>query len=206
MTKLRGLYAISDTKLTPDSKIFDYLNAAISGGVSIFQYRNKDSKDSEIKGLAQELQGFCDEKNVLFVLNDRRALALDLGVSAVHLGRDEMSDFAGFRRDFSGLIGVSCYNDLNLGLDFERNGADYVAFGAMFASKTKPNATPCDIKILKNAKKILKLPICAIGGINAMNAALLKEADMIAVISSLWQGDSKNITQNAINIIKSYES
>lgn len=227
MTNLAGLYAISDSKLSPDSKIFSYLKAAIKGGVSIFQYRNKDSKDSQIRGLISDLQGFCDEKNVLFVLNDRRELALDLNVSAVHLGKEEVADFGSFRESFKGIIGVSCYNDLNLALHFEGLNADYVAFGAMFKSKIKPNAVTCPLEVLKKAKEILKVPICAIGGIDSNNANLLKNADMIAVISSLWNVDSKDcieskntqdskkdsaknieskITQNAINLLKKFKS
>lgn len=215
MKKLSGLYAISDSKLSPDSKIFSYLDSAIKGGVSIFQYRNKDSKDSQIRGLVSDLQGFCDEKNVLFVLNDRRELALDLNVSAVHLGKEEVADFTHFRESFKGIIGVSCYNDLNLALHFENLKADYVAFGGMFKSKIKPNAVNCNLDILRKAKEILKIPICAIGGIDSNNIHLLKNADMIAVISSLWNLDSKDsiesnieskITQNARNLLKNFKS
>ncbi|RDU67514.1 thiamine phosphate synthase [Helicobacter didelphidarum] len=183
---LYGLYGISDTKLTPKHKIFDFLQEAIDGGMRIFQYRDKDSKDSEIIGLVSELQDFCAKKDVLFVLNDRYELAIKLGVDGLHLGQDELGDFITIRKAFSGIIGVSCYNDISSALKYEKMGVDYVAFGAFFSSPTKPQANLCPLKILEHAKEKIHIPICCIGGISPENANLLRQSDMIAVISSLW--------------------
>ena len=197
-TRLKGLYGISDTKLTPTKTLIAQLQKAIQGGLKIFQYRDKDSKDSEIIGLVGELQALCNENNVLFVLNDRYELAIKLGVSGLHLGKDEVSQLLDIRESFKGIIGVSCYDSIELAQRYESAKVDYVAFGSLFPSPTKRDAKPCPLSVLKEAKNTLKIPICGIGGICVDNVSLLKECDMIAVISSLWNIDSKNYAPNPI--------
>ena len=198
-TRLQGLYGISDTKLTPTKTLIAQLQKAIQGGLKIFQYRDKDSKDSEIIGLVGELQALCNENNVLFVLNDRYELAIKLGVSGLHLGRDEVSQLLDIRESFKGIIGVSCYDSIELAQRYESAKVDYVAFGSLFLSPTKRDAKPCPLSVIVEAKHKLKIPICGIGGICVDNVSLLKECDMIAVISSLWNIDSKNYALNPID-------
>ena len=195
-TRLKGLYGISDTKLTPTKTLIAQLQKAIQGGLKIFQYRDKDSKDSEIIGLVGELQALCNENNVLFVLNDRYELAIKLGVSGLHLGKDEVANLVDIRESFKGIIGVSCYDSIELAQCYESAKVDYVAFGSLFSSPTKKDAKPCPLSVIVEAKHKLKIPICGIGGICVDNASLLKECDMIAVISSLWNIDSKNYAPN----------
>ncbi|AQQ58962.1 thiamine-phosphate pyrophosphorylase [Helicobacter bilis] len=195
-TRLQGLYGISDTKLTPTKTLIAQLQKAIQGGLKIFQYRDKDSKDSEIIGLVGELQALCNENNVLFVLNDRYELAIKLGVSGLHLGKDEVSQLLDIRESFKGIIGVSCYDSIELAQRYESAKVDYVAFGSLFPSPTKRDAKPCPLSVIVEAKHKLKIPICGIGGICVDNVSLLKECDMIAVISSLWNIDSKNYAPN----------
>ena len=209
--RLKGLYGISDTILTPHKTITEQLQKAIEGGLSIFQYRDKHSKDSEISGLVLELQEICDSNNVLFVLNDRYELAIRLGVSGLHLGRDEVIRLEEIRREFKGIIGISCYDSIELATTFQNMGANYVAFGAVFASKTKTNAIPCPLNVLEQAKKHIKIPICSIGGICVSNVDKLSNCDMIAVISSLWTPSKTNmkdfdfIRDNAKNLIESWK-
>lgn len=215
--KLQGLYGISDTRLTPHATLIKQLQMAIYGGLKIFQYRDKDSKDNEIAGLVGELQAICNENNVLFVLNDRYELAIKLGVSGLHLGRDEVSLLSNIRKSFGGIIGVSCYDSVELAQSYEKVGVDYVAFGTLFRSPTKENATPCPLSVLTKAKYELEIPICGIGGICVNNASSLQECDMIAVISSLWNlaspcndiaciKDYEYITSNAKSLIAAWQS
>ncbi|RDU72309.1 thiamine phosphate synthase [Helicobacter aurati] len=185
--KLFGLYGISDYNLTPYTKIFDYLESAIDGGLQIFQFRDKIHNDKEIEGLIKDLQLFCREKNILFILNDRYKLAIKMQLDGVHLGREELQCFSTIRKNFQGIIGVSCYASLESALYYQSLGADYVAFGSFFQSPTKPNATLAPAALLKSAKQKCDIPICVIGGIAPDNVHLLREADMIAVISGLWQ-------------------
>jgi thiamine-phosphate pyrophosphorylase len=103
---------------------------------------------------------------------------MSLGEARAKLGHDK-------------IIGVSCYGDISRAIQMQRQGADYVAFGSFFPSKTKPQAEVVSPMVLMSAKDMLDIPICAIGGITDHNAKDLVDmgADMVAVISDLWQTD-----------------
>lgn len=198
---LSGLYGISDEILTPYDSIFDSLHKAILGGMKIFQLRDKSHCDNELFGISAKIRDFCIQRDVLFVVNDRIELANAINAKALHIGGEDC-DLKIARKNFSGKIGVSCYDSLDLALEAEEGGADYVAFGAFFPSNTKPNAKKASITTLLEAKKRLKIPICAIGGISAENVSVLKNADMIAVIGNLWSGD---IEKNAEKLIEKWQ-
>lgn len=198
---LSGLYGISDEILTPYDSIFDSLHKAILGGMKVFQLRDKSHCDNELFGISAKIRDFCTQRDVLFVINDRIDLANAINAKALHIGGEDC-DLKIARRNFSGKIGVSCYDSLDLALEAEEGGADYVAFGAFFPSNTKPNAKKASITTLLEAKKRLKIPICAIGGISAENVSVLKNADMIAVIGNLWSGD---IEKNAEKLIEKWQ-
>ena len=190
-------YAISDEILTPLSKLPNMLELAIEGGCEIFQFRNKSAKDSEISSLCLELNDICKKNNVDFILNDRIELALKLNINGIHIGKDdEKISFEVLRKNFDGMIGISCYGDINRAIRYQNLGANYVAFGSIFKSPTKQNATIININILNNAKENLNIPLCAIGGINLSNISHFKHTkldsnDMLAMISSIWIGDIK---------------
>lgn len=198
---LSGLYGISDEILTPYDSIFDSLHKAILGGMKIFQLRDKSHCDNELFAISVKIRDFCTQRDVLFVVNDRIDFANAINANALHIGGEDC-DLKIARRNFSGKIGVSCYDSLDLALEAEEGGADYVAFGAFFPSNTKPNAKKASITTLLEAKKRLKIPICAIGGISAENVSVLKNADMIAVIGNLWSGD---IEKNAEKLIEKWQ-
>lgn len=198
---LNGLYGISDEILTPYDTIFDSLDKAVLGGMKIFQLRDKSHRDNELFGISVKIRDFCIQKNVLFVINDRIDLANAINAEALHIGGEDC-DLKIARKNFSGKIGVSCYDSLDLALKAQEGGADYVAFGAFFPSRTKPNAKKASLDTLLEAKKRLKIPICAIGGIDDENVSMLKSADMIAVIGSLWSGD---IEKNAEKLIEKWQ-
>lgn len=198
---LNGLYGISDEVLTPYETIFDSLDRAILGGIKIFQLRDKSHYDNELLSISSKIRDFCTQRDVLFVINDRIDLANAINAEALHIGGEDC-DLKIARRNFSGKIGVSCYDSLDLALEAEEGGADYVAFGAFFPSNTKPNAKKASINTLLEAKKRLKIPVCAIGGISTENVSVLKNADMIAVIGNLWNGD---IEKNAKKLIEKWQ-
>ena len=189
--KLQGIYAISDESLTPYAILPKCVESALKAGVRIFQLRDKSHSDAWLYPIAKELLGLCERYGALFVLNDRLELALRLNAPALHIGRDD-GEFARVRERFGGILGASSYGDLHRAKILESLGADYVAFGAFFPSATKPNATPAPIEILPQAKQELCIPICAIGGISTHNIHLLKNADIHAVISSLWSYSSQD--------------
>ncbi|AWK61750.1 thiamine phosphate synthase [Helicobacter cinaedi] len=190
-TRLQGIYAISDEILTPYEILSQCVESALKAGVRIFQLRDKSHSDEWLCPIAKELLKLCERYNALFVLNDRLDLALRLNAPALHIGRDD-GEFSRVRERFSGILGASSYGDLQRAKVLESLGADYVAFGAFFPSPTKPNAAAAPLELLIQAKQTLKIPICAIGGISTQNIHLLKNADMNAVINSLWANNSQD--------------
>ncbi|PAF47167.1 hypothetical protein BKH46_05150 [Helicobacter sp. 12S02634-8] len=197
-----GLYGISDAVLTPYDRIFEMLERAIMGGLKIFQLRDKIHSDTDLAPLCVKLMQVCASHGVLFVLNDRARLAQELQAPALHIGSADgiLSDI---RKDFKGIIGVSCYDSLSLAQEAQDKGADYVAFGAFFPSSTKPNAKRVAPEILLRAKETIQIPICAIGGITSLNAHQLKSTQMIAVIGGLWRGD---VLENARELQKCWQA
>jgi len=124
-------------------------------------------------------------------------LALEVDAAGVHIGDDDIS--IKYAREIlkDKIIGVSCYGSIDKAINYQENGADYVAFGTCFSSPTKPNAPIIDLDIFHNIKDNIKIPICAIGGINKDNIHFLKnQIDMIAVISSIWCGDIHSNIKN----------
>ncbi|BCZ17755.1 thiamine-phosphate synthase [Helicobacter sp. NHP19-003] len=189
---LRGVYAISDEVLSPYDKLPNLLEHAIQGGVRLFQLRDKTRSDGDLLPLAKDLAKICAKEGVGFIINDRLELALECQAYGLHLGRED-TPLKEARKHFKGVIGVSCYGDLDRAKEAQSLGADYVAFGACFASPTKPKAPTIAKEVFTQARACLNLPLCAIGGLTPSNISTLPPLDMCAVISSLWLGD---ITQN----------
>jgi len=186
---LRGLYAITDRSLTPDDRLIPAVAAAIQGGAKIIQYRDK-SKDSERRRWeAQDLLNLSRTLSVPLLINDDLALAAEIGADGIHLGQGDHS-LAEARQllGSDAIIGITCHDSLELALEAERNGANYVAFGRFFPSATKPEARPAELTLLREARTALSIPIVAIGGITPENGAQLIEAgaDMVAVIAELF--------------------
>lgn len=193
---LKGLYAITDENLIPEKHFNQIVESALQGGAKIIQYRDKSNDQEKRLHQATILQSLCQKYKSLCIINDDIELAKEINADGVHLGKDDNS-IAEARKVLGNdaIIGVSCYNDLNLAVDAERNSADYVAFGAIFPSPTKPNAAAADLDIISNAKSKLTIPICVIGGITEINIHQVVEhgSDMAAVISSLFSvNDTKD--------------
>ena len=193
---LKGLYAITDEHLIPEKHFNQIVESALQGGAKIIQYRDKSNDQEKRLHQAATLQSLCQKYKSLCIINDDIQLAKEINADGVHLGKDDNS-IAEARRVLGNdaIIGVSCYNDLSLAIDAERNSADYVAFGAIFPSPTKPNAAVADLDIISHAKSKLSIPICVIGGITEINIHQVVEhgSDMAAVISSLFSvNDTKD--------------
>jgi len=190
--QLYGLYAI-----TPDSGTFRLTNAellqrveqALQGGARVLQYRDKFLSPEQQFQQASALKALCDSYNVHFIINDDVELTRAVRADGVHLGRDD-APLAEARHILgeTAIIGVSCYNQLDRAHAAQQRGADYVAFGRFFPSRSKPDASPADIDLLLRARSEVTIPIVCIGGINADNAKLLVDAgaDMVAVINSVF--------------------
>ncbi|MCK9284889.1 MAG: thiamine phosphate synthase [Rhodocyclaceae bacterium] len=187
---LRGLYAV-----TPDDPILPRLSAlvaaALAGGVRLVQYRNKTAPQPLRRAQAAELLRICHAAGAKLIVNDDLAMALEIGADGAHLGRDDCApDALAAARAALGpqrILGVSCYNELQRAELGAAAGADYLAFGSMFPSPTKPAALKAPLSLLGEARRF-GLPLAAIGGITADNAAqvIAAGADMVAVISDLF--------------------
>ena len=198
------IYAISDDLLMPENLALEYTREILECGVKFFQFRSKKAVKNE--KIASEILNLCEKFGAKFIVNDDVKFAKKIGAKAVHLGKED----EGIKEAFEILgkdayVGVSCYNDINLAINAAKNGASYVAFGSVFASPTKPNAPKCDLEVVKEAKQILNLPVCVIGGINDTNIGLLSYAnpDLIAIISAIYKND--NIKENIKNLQKIIE-
>lgn len=185
----RGLYAITDPLLIPDDRLTIMVEQAILGGARMIQYRDKSHDTARRLAQATVLDELCQRHAVPLIINDDVELAAQIGAAGVHVGKDDPS-FATARARLGGnaIIGVSCYDRLDLALEAARAGADYVAFGAFFPSPTKPTEIRASIALLRNARAALNLSIVAIGGITPDNAPLLLDAgaDALAVVSGVF--------------------
>ena len=188
-SRTRGLYAITDAGLLPDERLTDAVAAAIRGGARLIQYRDKSHDSARRLAQATALNALCQDHDVPLIINDDVELAFAVGAAGVHLGQDD-ADIATARARLGprALIGVSCYDRLDLALNAARAGADQVAFGAFFPSPTKPTEIRAPLDLLQQARAQLDLPIVAIGGITPDNAAVLLAAgaDYLAVVSGVF--------------------
>ena len=197
---LRGLYA-----LTPDDNLLPRLSAlvesALQGGVKWVQYRNKIAPAPLRKAEAIELLRLCKAYGAKLIVNDDVWLAVEIGAHGAHLGRDDLPggnlQTARAALGSHRILGVSCYDDLARAEVAVEAGADYIAFGSMFPSVTKPQATRASLDIIREAKRRFKVPVAGIGGITIRNAPQLLNAgaDMIAVLTDLF--DAMDIRKQA---------
>lgn len=187
------IYLISPPQINLNEFAKELDEVLKTGMVPVFQLRLKDCQKNIIKKNAQELMKICKQNNCLFILNDDLNLALELGADGVHLGIDDcdkfnkISEIKHQHQQF--IIGASCYDSKHLAMQAGESGADYISFGAFFASKTKISRGNPDIDLLDWAIEMLNLPVVGIGGINSQNCRELIEhkIDFIALISFIWQ-------------------
>ena len=175
--KLRGLYAV-----TPESAdVLDRTARVVAGAPTLLQYRSKRRNLAE----AREVLRLAKNHGVPMIVNDDLELALEIGADGVHLGRDDGDLAAARKRLGTRLLGASCYADAGLARAAVAAGADYVAFGSVFASSTKPNAVRAPLSLFGTDLPVAR---CAIGGITLANAPQLiaAGADLLAVISDLF--------------------
>lgn len=179
--KLRGLYAI-----TPESAGLERVAEALgSGALCALQYRSKSADRARRRDEARMLALLCRRHGVPLIVNDDLELALEIDAAGLHLGRDDGSLAAARARLPGRILGASCYDRLELAERAVAAGADYVAFGSVYASATKPGAVRAPLALFG---RNLGVPKVAIGGITAENAAplLAAGADAVAVISDLF--------------------
>ncbi|HSG76744.1 MAG TPA: thiamine phosphate synthase [Burkholderiales bacterium] len=188
MTRLRGLYAITPADLSR-------VEAALaSGALCALQYRAKGTEAARRLSEARHLAQLCRAHGVPLIVNDDVELALVVDAAGAHLGRDDGDITAARARLRGRLLGASCYDRPELARRAVAAGADYVAFGSVSDSPTKPAAVRAPLELFALD---LGVPKVAIGGITLDNAprVLAAGADAIAVISDLF--DAPDIAARA---------
>jgi thiamine-phosphate pyrophosphorylase len=186
--RLRGLYLVTPDMPDTDG-LLERVAAALAGRPALLQYRSKQPDIALRREQAQRIAALCRHADVPFIVNDSLELALAAGADGVHLGRDD-GDLAAARQALGGgrLLGVSCYDEWERAEAAIAAGADYVAFGAVFASPTKPLAVHAPLELFIRARREFDVALAAIGGITLENApaAIAAGADLVAVISDVF--------------------
>lgn len=207
-SQLRGLYAITqDDPLLP--RLAALVRAALEGGATLVQYRNKTASRPLRRAQAAELLRICHAAGARLIINDDVWLAVEIGADGAHVGRDDApgGSFKAAREALGPkrILGVSCHSDLACAEEATAAGADYLAFGSVFISHTKPQAVRAPLELLVEAKRRFGLPIVAIGGITLNNApdVLATGVDLIAVASDLF--NAMDIKTRAANYGKLFQ-
>jgi thiamine-phosphate pyrophosphorylase len=188
MIELGELYVIIDPEVCKNTAPLSLLESVVGGGVKTIQLRAKKIPDNEMLELAKRMSLFCKEKNVLFIVNDRLDIALASGAGGVHLGQDDLPIDAA--RKICGLefiVGISSHN-MEEAVLAEKAGADYIGFGAMYPTSSKPDVSnPQGPEKLEEIVKAVNIPVVAIGGIGLSNIGEVGKsgASSAAVISSV---------------------
>jgi thiamine-phosphate pyrophosphorylase len=200
--KKKFIYLISPNKIYPE--FYHDLNQILrTGKVALFQLRLKKYSLKQKIVIGKKIQQICKKNNIKFIVNDDPILSKTLNADGCHLGQKDM-DIKNARKIIGKkIIGITCHNSINLAKTAIKRKADYIAFGAFFSTKTKKVKYMATTKILDKVKKLTKIPIVAIGGINIRNykKLLLNNVNLLAISSYVWN-NKKYKPYKAIEKIK----
>ena len=187
-TNKKFVYLISPNKIENEDFYTDLALVLSSKKVSFFQLRIKKETNKNKLIIGKKIQKICKKYKVKFLINDDPNLAKKLNTEGCHLGQKDMDILKARKILKNKIIGVTCHNSINLAKKAISDGADYLAFGAFYSSKTKVVRYKVGLKILKQVKKITNTPIVAIGGIKLSNykKLLLNKANFLAISGYIW--------------------
>ena len=160
-----------------------------NGKVSLFQLRLKKYSFKQKILIGKKINQICKKNGVKFLVNDDPELSKILNADGCHLGQKDMSIAKARKIVGNKIIGITCHNSINLAKAAIKGRADYIAFGAFFSTKTKKVKHRATTKILEKVKKLTRIPIVAIGGINISNykKLLLNNANLLAISGYVWK-------------------
>ena len=183
------LYPITPPAIDPAPFADDLAAALDAGDVACLQLRLKDVDDDAVRRATEVLMPVAHARDVAFLINDRPDLAAEMGADGCHVGQEDTA-YAEARRLVGDdtIVGVTCHNSRHLAMESGDAGADYVAFGAFFATGTKQPKTVATTEILEWWSELFEIPCVAIGGITVQNCAPLVAAgaDFLAVVGGIW--------------------
>jgi len=182
------VYLISPNSIKNDNFYNELDQVLSSKKVSFFQLRLKKETYKKKIIIGKKIKKICKKHKVKFIINDDPILTKKLNADGCHLGQKDMSFLKARKILKNKIIGITCHNSIDLAKKAIQCGANYLAFGAFYSSKTKKNKYKANIKILNLAKKITKIPIVAIGGIKLSNykKLLLNKASFLAISGYIW--------------------
>ena len=182
------VYLISPNKIK-NEKFYIKLNEVLSSKkVSFFQLRLKKTNLKRKIFIGKKIKKICKKHQVKFIVNDDPIIAKKVNADGCHLGQKDMNIYNARKLLKNKIIGVTCHNSLNLAKKAVKEGANYLAFGAFYSSKTKKTKYKAKYKTLHSIKKITSTPLIAIGGINFTNykKLLLNKANFLAISGYIW--------------------
>ena len=188
--KKKFIYLISPLKI---NKYFynDLKEVLEQKKISFFQLRLKKESFKKRLVIGKKVKKICRKYNVKFLINDDVFLTKKLDADGCHLGQKDMDIFNARKLLGNKIVGVTCHNSIKLAKIAIKNGADYIAFGAFYSTKTKKIKYMASVNLLKKARKMTKTPIVAIGGINSNNykKLLLNKANFLAISGYIWNNN-----------------
>ena len=197
------IYLISPNKIINNS-FYNILNQVFkSKKVKFFQLRLKKGSIKKKVIIAKKILQICKKNKVKLIINDDPNLASKVNAHGCHLGQKDMNIFNARKILKNKIIGVTCHNSIKLARIALSGGADYIALGAFFKTKTKKVTHKADIKSLIKIKKLINLPVVVIGGINDKNykKLLLNKADFLAISGYIWNNKKLKPHQAIKNLI-----
>lgn len=193
IAKIRGLYVVVDPEATKGRDVVEVAEAALRGGASVIQLRDKTRDKGEVLGIARAIKGFCDKYDGLFIVNDDADIAYLSEADGLHVGQTDLPVGEARRVLAPEQIVGRSNNGTGEALESEAQGADYVAVGAIYATTTmgKSGRTAVGTDMIRRVKAAVSVPVVAIGGINADNIADVARAgaDCICVVSAVTYAD-----------------
>jgi len=187
-TNKKFVYLISPNNIENEDFYTNLSLVLESKKVSFFQLRLKNETIRNKLIIGKKIKKICKKYKVKFLVNDEPRLAIKLNADGCHLGQKDMNILKARKILKNKIIGITCHNSINLCKKAISNGADYLAFGAFYSSKTKKVRYKANLKILRSAKKITNTPVVAIGGIKLSNykKLLLNKANFLAISGYIW--------------------
>lgn len=190
------LYAVTDRTWVGRQSLYEQVEAALRGGVTCVQLREKDLDAEAFLEEAKQIRTLCHSYHVPFIINDNVDIALAVGADGVHVGQDDMS-VADVRRRVGDamMIGVSAHS-VEEALRAQEGGADYLGVGAMFTTATKTNVSATSKETLREICQTVQIPVVAIGGISEQNMLQLAGLGMdgVALVSAIFAADDIEAT------------
>jgi len=190
INKKKFIYLISPNKIR--NSFFNDLSEILKlRKVSFFQLRLKNTNFKNKLIIGKKIKKICKKYKTKLIINDDVTLAKKLNADGCHLGQKDMKLTHARRVIKKKIIGITCHNSIHLAKLAIKNKADYIAFGAFFASKTKKIKFKANLNLLKKITKLTKTPIVAIGGINSDNykKLLLNKANFLAISGYIWNNN-----------------